>query len=281
MSRLSAGRTPISGDAQPARRTRVQAPGGSGVIHTYGSQKDDGGAVVKAEQRAGEAESSITTVGGPLSVMVTAADPLTGELLAGRLTDGEITAEQVGFDQMSDRSRRGAFDAMVAVPPGSLLEYVEHGWHDALATVDPAIALVVLSNPRVPVRALTDGRRGHSGLALLDRTTSTTLQSVPAAIRFSLAGRHTIDPVFTEFGDPMITSLFSPAERAVFEQLANGCSNRAIAERLYLSERTVETHVRQIFMRLGLTDDGSTNRRVVAARLALDGTANVLSSPSR
>jgi len=213
--------------------------------------------------------------------MVTAADPLTGELLAGRLHDGVVAARQVGFDQMIERARDGDFDAMVTVPPSSLLEYTEHGWHDALAAVDPRVALIVLSTPRVPVHALTGARRGRSGLALLDTTTPTTLQSVPAAIRFTVAGRHTIDPVFTEFGDGAITSLFSPAERAVYEQLAVGCSNRAIADRLYLSERTVETHVRQIFMRLGLTDDGSTNRRVVAARLALDGTANVLSSRTR
>ena len=96
-----------------------------------------------------------------------------------------------------------------------------------------------------------------------------------------MAGRHTIDPVFTEFGDGAVTSVFSPAERAVFELLALGYSNRGIADELYLSERTVETHVRQIFLRLGLTDDGSTNRRVLAARLALDGTVTVLPTRSR
>ena len=38
---------------------------------------------------------------------------------------------------------------------------------------------------------------------------------------------------------------------------AEGLSNRAIAERLYVAERTVEAHVTQIFLKLGI--DGSTN----------------------
>ncbi len=237
--------------------------------------------MVKAEHEAAKGAASIDANDGPLALMVTAADPLTGELLAGRLTERDVTAHQVPFAELIEQSGSGAFDAMVAVPPSSLLEYIEHGWHDAMLAVDPQVALIVLAPPNVPVRALVGGRRSSAGLALLDSTTPTTLRSVLASIRFSVAGRHTIDPVFTEFGDHSFTSVFSPAERAVFELLAVGFSNRAIAEQLYLSERTVETHIRQIFIRLGLTEDGTTNRRVVAARLALDGTASVLSTRSR
>ncbi|HXS43471.1 MAG TPA: LuxR C-terminal-related transcriptional regulator [Solirubrobacteraceae bacterium] len=41
-------------------------------------------------------------------------------------------------------------------------------------------------------------------------------------------------------------------------------SNRAIAERLVVTGRTVETHIGQIFLKLGLHEEGTENRRVAA-----------------
>ena len=46
--------------------------------------------------------------------------------------------------------------------------------------------------------------------------------------------------------------------------LAEGLSNRAIAERLFVTERTVEAHIKQIFLKLGLQADPSSHRRVLA-----------------
>jgi len=53
-------------------------------------------------------------------------------------------------------------------------------------------------------------------------------------------------------------------ERDVLGMVAEGYSNRAIAQRLFLSERTVETHVTQIFLKLQLPDTPDHHRRVLA-----------------
>jgi DNA-binding NarL/FixJ family response regulator len=53
-------------------------------------------------------------------------------------------------------------------------------------------------------------------------------------------------------------------EHEVLGLLAEGMSNRAIAERIVVTERTVEAHVKQIFQKLGLATDSSSHRRVLA-----------------
>ena len=52
-------------------------------------------------------------------------------------------------------------------------------------------------------------------------------------------------------------------ELDVLGQVAEGLSNTAIAQKLVVSERTVEAHIRSVFTKLGLSDEG-TNRRVLA-----------------
>lgn len=53
-------------------------------------------------------------------------------------------------------------------------------------------------------------------------------------------------------------------EQQVLELMAEGLTNRTIATRLCLSERTVEAHVHHVFLKLDLPDAEDGNRRVLA-----------------
>jgi DNA-binding NarL/FixJ family response regulator len=72
--------------------------------------------------------------------------------------------------------------------------------------------------------------------------------------------------------DPL--EALSPREREVLALMAEGRSNPAIAGHLGLTAKTVETHVRNIFQRLGLPAQAHLDRRVLAvlAHLGAQGT---------
>jgi serine/threonine-protein kinase len=82
-------------------------------------------------------------------------------------------------------------------------------------------------------------------------------------------GETVVDPTIVShlFGrrrreDPLAP--LSLREREVLGLVAEGLSNKAIARRLFVTERTVEAHVTQIFLKLDLGDSPDSNRRVLA-----------------
>jgi DNA-binding NarL/FixJ family response regulator len=65
----------------------------------------------------------------------------------------------------------------------------------------------------------------------------------------------------------------TPREHEVLALMAEGRTNAAIAKRLWLTERTVETHVRSILSKLGLPAGGDDHRRVLAVLTYLRASA--------
>ena len=116
------------------------------------------------------------------------------------------------------------------------------------------------------MKLLGDGA-GGVGYLLKDRVSE--LGEFPEAVRRVGAGGSVIDPevVSTLLGrrrvsDPL--DALSDREREVLALMAEGSSNQGISQRLFLSPKTVETHVGAIFTKLGLLPAADEHRRVLA-----------------
>jgi DNA-binding NarL/FixJ family response regulator len=95
-----------------------------------------------------------------------------------------------------------------------------------------------------------------------------------AAARVS-AGGSALDPEVVKqlLAPPEADALvdLTPREREVLGLMAEGRTNAGIARQLWLTEKTVETHVSSILGKLGLPLDGDTHRRVLAVVTYLRG----------
>jgi DNA-binding NarL/FixJ family response regulator len=130
-------------------------------------------------------------------------------------------------------------------------------------------AVLVLSQylePELALRLLEDGG-GGVGYLLKDRVAD--VAEFVDAVRRVAAGGSVIDPSIVSrlldrrrHADPIET--LSEREREVLEQMAAGRSNKAIAARLFLSEKTVEAYIGSLFGKLGLEPAEEDHRRVLA-----------------
>jgi DNA-binding NarL/FixJ family response regulator len=134
----------------------------------------------------------------------------------------------------------------------------------------PAIGLLVLSqhvNPRYALELLSAGTEGI-GYLLKERVSD--LDELSSAINRVAQGGSILDPaVVNELvgrrrqADNPLEHL-TEREREVLALMAEGRSNRAIAERLFVTEHTVEKHVKNILGTLRLPLSPDDHRRVLA-----------------
>lgn len=140
----------------------------------------------------------------------------------------------------------------------------------------PQIGLLVLSqhvNPRYALELLSAGTDGV-GYLLKERVSD--LPELAASIAKVARGGSVLDPAVVDQlvgrrrqGDTPLEQL-TDREREVLALMAEGRSNRAIAERLFVTEHTVEKHVKNIFGTLRLPQSPDDHRRVLAVIAYLD-----------
>jgi len=143
----------------------------------------------------------------------------------------------------------------------------------------PQTGVVVLSQYAEPEYALALLEKGAARRAYLLKDRVTDVEQLVAAIREVHRGGSVIDPQVVEAlvaaraarADSPLGTL-TPRERETLEQMAQGKSNAAIAQSLFLTERAVEKHINSIFSKLGLSEERDTNRRVKAVLLFLSET---------
>lgn len=117
------------------------------------------------------------------------------------------------------------------------------------------------------VMRLLEGAQTGVGYLLKDRIIDPG--ALLAALRRVVAGECVVDESVVRRllerarrADPLAP--LSPREREVLEEVAAGYTNEAISTRLGIALRTVEVHIGQIFLKLGLDQDQSANKRVKA-----------------
>jgi DNA-binding NarL/FixJ family response regulator len=133
----------------------------------------------------------------------------------------------------------------------------------------PDVGVLVLSQHADVGLAMKLLDRGAEGVGYMLKDRVADLDDFADAIRRVAAGGSALDPTIVsqllskrrEKG-PLVE--LTGREREVLELLAEGLSNRAIAERLVIAERTVEAHVKQIFQKLDLHANPDSHRRVLA-----------------
>ena len=140
----------------------------------------------------------------------------------------------------------------------------------------PGIAVLVLSHYVEPSYALRLLEQHPEGVGYLLKERVFDVAILIDALRRITEGETVVDPTIVSRllgrrrrADPL--EELTARERETLGLLAEGLSNRAIAERLVVTERTVEAHVKQIFMKLDLDASPDSHRRVLAVLAYLRG----------
>ncbi len=194
------------------------------------------------------------------------------ESLAGALTQQGV--EVVGLasreDQLVELVERVVPDAAIIdirMPPTQTVEGLRAA--EAIRARRPGFPVLLLSHHVEGGIALQLLRDDPAGIGYLLKDRVTRVDQLVSALERLVAGGSVIDPeivsrLIGRRRPPGPLDELTPRERDVLRLMAEGRSNRGIAQDLGLEEKTVEHHVGQVFSKLGLEPGPHAHRRVLA-----------------
>jgi len=187
-----------------------------------------------------------------------------------RDADVDVVAEAENAEELLRHVRLARPDAAIVdirMPP----THTDEGLVAAqrIRAEHPDVGVLVLSQYVEPSYAmrLLEEHPERVGYLLKERVFDVAI--LVDALRRIADGETVVDPTIVSrlLGrrrreDPL--SELTEREREVLTLLAEGLSNKAIAARLFVTDRTVEAHVKQIFLKLRLDANPDSHRRVLA-----------------
>jgi DNA-binding NarL/FixJ family response regulator len=137
-----------------------------------------------------------------------------------------------------------------------------------IRTESPDTGILVLS-AHVDVEHATELLASGRAIGYLLKSRVTDVADFVDTVERIAKGASVVDPALVQElvsarrrNDPL--AVLSAREREVLMQMAEGRSNAGIARRLWVTEGTVEKHVRSILTKLNLPETGDDHRRVLA-----------------
>jgi DNA-binding NarL/FixJ family response regulator len=162
----------------------------------------------------------------------------------------------------------------IRMPPGGDDEGIQAA--EKLRETNPEVGVVVLSQYANPAYALALLKAGSARRAYLLKERVEDVGQLAAAIRTVAEGGSVIDPKVVEAlvaknarGENSPLNSLTARERDVLREMASGKNNAAIADALFLTERSVEKVIHSIFLKLGLTWETAVHKRVKAVVIYL------------
>jgi DNA-binding NarL/FixJ family response regulator len=189
----------------------------------------------------------------------------------------EVVAACGDLDELLEAVESEQPDVVVTdirMPPENTDEGIQAA--ERIRDSHPDVGVVVLSQYLEPSYALALLEGGTARRAYLLKERVQDLDQLTAAIHAVADGGSAIDPKVVESlvaeksrveASPL--NQLTPRERDVLREMAEGKNNAAIAQSLFLTERSVEKVIHSIFLKLGLAWETAVHKRVKAVILYL------------